>query len=100
MALGKRQFSVKTFKELYESIKWEQKWSMSLDSKGQKVYDWFTADGKWKLTLTGYDGIVGKSFPSGSKKTSWMVVDLETDKPVRTTYSTLPKAKKAVEAMY
>jgi hypothetical protein len=89
--------SFKDFRVDEAKLEWKQKWTLTLDSKGKKVYDWISPDGKWILSLTGYDGVVGKSFPHGSKKTSWMVTNVETDTPIRTTFSTLGKAKKYVE---
>lgn len=91
---------MKKFKELYEAVTWTKKWDFTLDVRGNKVYEHYSSDGKWKITLTGYDGVVGKSFPYGSKKTSWMLTDLEKNEVRNITYKTLDKAKKAAMGKY
>lgn len=77
-----------------EAVQWDKKWDGTLDYKGNKVYKY--SNDQYELTLTGYDGVVGKSFPKGSKKTSWMITDKKTGKAQNVTHSTLAKAKKAV----
>ena len=82
-----------------ESVKWVQKWNGDVDAKGKKIYDHETADGEWKIELTGYYQRVGKTRPGKPNHTSWMITQ-KGKKPEDIVYTSLAKAKKWVNDQY
>jgi len=83
-----------------KKVGWKKTDTGERNKMGKPILDWETADGKYKLELTGYHQFVGRSHSTNPNHTSWMITDQTTGKPFNQTFTNIGKAKKQAESMY